>query len=151
MPPQLSIHRKGLKKALWVSKDAPLVSQNGQINYKHSLTTHLTKSRGLTKFHNNPDVANSRYPAGRICHHLKGTIHWQVSRKMVHWGYCHCLNIMIYWRVIGNETVKTQRSGSFEGSSRHKSSILWLVMRINILKMNKENDNNSVKDDHLHN
>ena len=32
--PQLSIHWNGLKETLWVSKDALLTSQDGQINYK---------------------------------------------------------------------------------------------------------------------
>ena len=31
---QISIRRKGLKETPGVSKDAPLTSQNGQINYK---------------------------------------------------------------------------------------------------------------------
>ena len=69
-----------------------------------------------------------------------GSTKWQL-----YWGNCHCLNITIYWRVLGNETIKTQRSGSVEGSSRHKSSILWPVMRISIPQLNKESGNNSVR------
>ena len=41
--PQLSIYWKGLKETPWVSKDAPLASRNGQIDYKYDLTIHLTK------------------------------------------------------------------------------------------------------------
>ena len=52
VPPQLSIHWKGLKETPWVSEDALLVSQNDQIDYEHSLTTPLTKSRDMMKCHN---------------------------------------------------------------------------------------------------
>ena len=82
--PQLLIHWKDLKETLWVSKDALLVSRNGQIDYKYSFTTHLTKSRSLMKYNNNLDASKLRYFVWGIHHHLKGMIHLQVSRKIVH-------------------------------------------------------------------
>ena len=128
MSSQISIHSKGLRETPWVLKDALSMSRNGQINYKINSHKPFWLNRGLTKCPNNLDIFNSGYLVGGICRHLKGMIHWRVSRKMVYWGNCHCPNITIDWKVIGNDTVKTQRSGSskgsFKGSSRHKSSIL---------------------------
>ena len=71
------------------------MSRNGQIDYKYSLTTHSTKSQSLKKYHNNQDVSSSKYSTGGIRHHLKGTIHWRVSNKIVRWGNNHRLNITI--------------------------------------------------------
>ena len=44
---QLSIHWKGLKETPCVSKDASLMSRDGQTDYKYGLTAHLTESRDL--------------------------------------------------------------------------------------------------------
>ena len=75
MPPQLSIHWKCLKETPWVSKDALLANQNDQVDYEHSLTTHLTKTRGLTKCHNESDASNSKCSVEGIHRHLKRVIH----------------------------------------------------------------------------
>ena len=71
---QHSIHENCLKETPWVSKDALLASQNGQINYKHSLTTYLTKTRDLMKCHNNSNASDSRCHAGGIHRRIKGMI-----------------------------------------------------------------------------
>ena len=105
----------------------------------------IHKSWSLKKYHNNLDVSSSRYSTGETHRRLKGMIDWGVLRKIVHWGNCHHLNITIYWRVIGNEIVKTQRLGSFEGSSRYKSLILWPIMQISITQLNKDNGNSSMR------
>ena len=71
MPPQLSIHWKGLKETPRVSKDALLASQNDQIDYEHSLTTRPTKSQGLPKCRNKPNSSNSKCSTRGTRRHLK--------------------------------------------------------------------------------
>ena len=73
--PQLSILWEGIKETPWALKDALVASRNDQIDYKHSLATHLSGSRGLTRCHNESDVSISRCSIGGIYRHLKWVIH----------------------------------------------------------------------------
>ena len=75
VPLQLSIFWEDIKETPWASRDALLASKNDQINYKHSLVTHSSGSRGLTRCHNEPDVFILKCSAGGIHCHLKWVIH----------------------------------------------------------------------------
>ena len=75
MPPQLSIFWEGIKETPWASRDSLLVSRSDQIDYKHSLATHLSGSRGLMRCHKESDVSISKCSAGGIHRHLKWVSH----------------------------------------------------------------------------
>ena len=73
--PQLSILWECIKETPWASKDTLLASRNDQINYKHSLATHSSGSRGLTRCHNELDIFILKCSAGGIHCHIKWVIH----------------------------------------------------------------------------
>ena len=142
MPLQLSIHRNGLKKTLWVSKDIPLTSRNGQINCKYGLIIHLIESGDLVMCLNKSNASNSKCPARGVHHHLKWMIQWGVTRE---WFAGVTITIPIYWRVINSRTVIPLRSCSTEGSSRQTSVRLWPSMWINISRPSNGDCNKSLR------